>query len=293
MTGADIERGQDALVARGFGEGAFPGLENAGELLCAVTRRALVRPDQNHAVLVDDGKFGVGVAVIGLDIADQLAGPLPVQMAAEHAEQLAAGILDRKGEVDKSIRLVVFLLRQQRGQQHGLVHVADREPLQAFLEPLARRHRFSFEQAAGRRQHLAVDIGEPDPGQIGEGGLQLLQRAPQVGRIVPPQLLQRLQLRKQLHFELAHRHEAIEPSGGGGGDRGEIAVHQRRGVSVADKGRAARQCSDQHHAHDRDSRGDLRPYREMVFDRMQPVGELFKQVAHLGIQWQTRRMGTF
>ena len=113
MTRSDIERGQDALVARGFGERALPGLEDAGELLAAVTRRALVRPDQHHAVLVDDRKSGVGVAVIGFDIADELAGPVPVQMAAEHAEQLAAGILDRKREVDKTIRLIVFSLRQQ------------------------------------------------------------------------------------------------------------------------------------------------------------------------------------
>jgi hypothetical protein len=61
-------------------------------------------------------------------------------MAAEHAEKFAAGIPDRKREVDEMIRLAVFTLYQQRGQQHGFMHVADREPLQAFLEPRPCRH---------------------------------------------------------------------------------------------------------------------------------------------------------
>ncbi len=181
-------------------------------LVAAVADRLFLRPQQDHAALAEDRQGRVGVAIIGFDVLDQVARPVPIQVTAEDAEQIAIGVTYRDGDVDEAVGFVIGALRQQRGQQDGLMHVADSYPFEPLLEPGALGHGFALEEAAGGGNDVAIYVGIANPGEFRKRALEVLQRTAQSDRIPLPLRLHRLHLGEQLHLLLARRHKPIEPA---------------------------------------------------------------------------------
>ena len=212
MSLADMESRQHLLAILDFPECAGAGFHDARELVAAVADRLFLRPQQDHAAPAEDRQGRVGVAIIGFDVFDQVARPVPIQVTAEYAEQIAIGVTYGDGDVDEAVGFVVGALRQQRRQQHRLMHVADGHPFEPLLEPGALGHGFALEEAAGGGDDVATYVGKTNPGEFRKRALEVLQRTAQSGRIPLPQCLHRLHLCEQLHLLLARRHKPIEPA---------------------------------------------------------------------------------
>lgn len=86
-------------------------------------------------------------------------------MRAEHANQPALGVAQRRGEVDEAQRAVVRRGGQQLGEQFRRMHVDHhRAALGRTLEPWPLGHAGADEQAAGGGAHLAARVRHADPG---------------------------------------------------------------------------------------------------------------------------------
>ena len=158
-----------------------------------------------------------------------------------------AGVVGhREGDVDEAPWL--GLLRQELGQQHGLVDVAGVLALQRILEPRTLGDVGAFQQALGRDLHLAVQAGHADPAVVAVAVLHLVERlaAPFERRF----RTQAAALGDQAHLAVAFVHAALELVGG---------LHRQLGQAVADAGLdllgvAALDHGDQQHVSTTDSR---------------------------------------
>ncbi len=170
-------------------------------------------PQQHHAFGADDQCLHPVARLHRRDDrALDVARPLPRQVGAQHTGRLAVRIQPGKGHVDEAARLA-FLHRQQLGQQHRLVHVADVGALERIDEPRPLGHVLPFQQAARLGQHRAVQGGHADPFVVAVGRLHVAQDPAPLG-MRGAGGHQVAAARHQPHLAIALDHAAIELVGG-------------------------------------------------------------------------------
>ena len=211
------------------------------------------------------------------EVVAQLGCPVPVEMCAQHADDLALRVEHRCRHVDETQRLAAGAGVQKLLEQQGTVHVDGRGALQTALEPGPLRYRLALEHAATGDPNNSVGAGKADPGVVRQSLLHAFEDAADASRFRQPNLAQHLEGRERANLLVARVHEEIKAFGDGGRVVGHLVTDEALNAIVRDRRGADREQASEDETQDRGCGADLLAHSEAVLEGAQLALQLVRQ----------------
>jgi len=127
-------------------------------------------------VLIDDENLQPGFG--GLSRSNHVhdaARPVPVNVSAEHATQLAFAVVDGGCEVDEAERLTAFGFVQQLGEQERLVQIAGEDAVAPTGKPRSLGNIDPLQVSRRSCADDSIGIGQTNPRVLGIGRLNAIE----------------------------------------------------------------------------------------------------------------------